>query len=301
MQKYLEMLRYGRPEGSATQKMFCNKYLKPVFGRPDGDGNYHIEVGKSNLIFTSHHDTVHHKEGLFNPIVDKNDIVHADPSASCLGADCTTGVWLMLEMIKAGISGLYVVHSGEEVGCLGSQAYTYNQNDYLVANKSICISFDRMGTNSVITHQLGGRTCSEAFAASFIDALAPLRYEPDSTGVYTDSNEYAHIIPECTNLSVGYYSQHTAKEIQDLRFLTSLRDQLITMDWTNLRVEREPSHYDYTDFDYAEEYYSSKPVVTDNRMLRLVKQYPEDIVVLLESYGFDYNDLYDELMKGAYQ
>jgi hypothetical protein len=299
MQKYLDMLRYGRPEGSATQKMFCNKYLKPAFGKPDKYGNYILEVGNTDIIFTSHHDTVHQKEGLFDVILDKRGIIHAATNASCLGADCTTGVWLMLEMIAAGVPGLYVVHAGEEVGCVGSRQYVAD-NEVMLANKGICISFDRMGKQSVITHQLGGRTASDAFAFSLADALAPLSYGLDNTGVFTDSNEYAHVVSECTNLSVGYYSQHSVNETQDLKFLLKLRDQLVTMDWTNLKVEREPVSYDWDDYDYIDKHLNDVGIV-DQRMLKLVKQNPEDIVSLLQEYGFDYNDLYDELMKGYYQ
>jgi hypothetical protein len=41
--------------------------------------------------------------------------------SNCLGADCTTGVWLILEMIKANVPGVYVIHSDEEVGGKGAR------------------------------------------------------------------------------------------------------------------------------------------------------------------------------------
>jgi hypothetical protein len=56
--KLIEMLAYKRPQGSDTQKDFCIKYLHPVFGKPDRDGNYIKSIGtKPNVAFTAHHDT----------------------------------------------------------------------------------------------------------------------------------------------------------------------------------------------------------------------------------------------------
>jgi len=38
--------------------------------------------------------------------------------------------------------------------------------------------------------------------------------------------EFADIIPECTNLSVGYFDQHSVKERQDIKFLEDLANAL---------------------------------------------------------------------------
>src|SRR3546814_793550 len=59
-----------------------------------------------------------------------------------------------------------------------------------------------------------------AFATNLASALnrqnSGFRYAPDDTGVYTDTNEYAGIVPECTNLSVGYQRQHGPRETLDV-------------------------------------------------------------------------------------
>ena len=168
----IEMLRYKRPEGSLTQREFCKRFLEPTFGRPDQHGNYvHIVGDKPNLCFTAHHDTVHKDDGMQQLIV-MNDVVSvADPKkSSCLGADCTTGVWLMLGMIDYGVEGVYVVHAAEEVGCKGSRALVNDFPEWL-GHIDAVISFDRYGTESVITHQMGLRTASDAFAVSFAKAL----------------------------------------------------------------------------------------------------------------------------------
>ena len=124
MYSLIEMLRYKRPQGSSTQQEFCERFLEPHFGLPDVDGNYILRIGDNpKICFASHHDTVHKTEGLQQLVVTNNVVSVADPAiSSCLGADCTTGVWLMMGMIEQGIEGVYVVHAAEEIGCIGSSA-----------------------------------------------------------------------------------------------------------------------------------------------------------------------------------
>jgi hypothetical protein len=78
------------------------------------------------------------------------------------------------------------------------------------------------------------------FAWSLIDALDLHDYRsmPDPTGVYTDSESYAWLVPECTNISVGYENQHSSRESQDLVFAADLRDRLIGFDESLLLQER---------------------------------------------------------------
>ena len=189
MYSLIEMLRYMRPEASQAQKEFCLRFLEPTFGLPDIHGNYvHIIGDKPRLCFASHHDTVHKQSG-YQKLVVMNDVVSVADSktSNCLGADCTTGVWLMLNMIEAGIEGVYVVHAAEEIGCKGSRALVADNPPWL-SHLDAVISFDRYGDNSVITHQMGMRTASDEFAKSFAAALDLPQLEADTGGSYTDSN-----------------------------------------------------------------------------------------------------------------
>ena len=250
LRDYLEMLRYRRPEGSRTQAKFCNRFLKPIFGDPDEHGNFILQIGDNPWIaFTAHHDTVHSVEGKQSLSIDqsKGHVFCVTRNSDCLGADCTTGVWLILQMIEAKVPGMYIIHAAEEEGCKGSRALVADAPDWL-SDLSTVISFDRKGTNSIITKQMGFRTASDDFAKSLAEVLN-LDLTPDPTGSYTDSNEYAGIVPECTNLSVGYYHQHTKGEYQDLRYLITLRDALISADWTKIRISREPEADDWWDWD----------------------------------------------------
>ena len=253
MYSLIEMLRYKRPQGTQTQDEFCERFLEPHFGLPDRHGNYILSIGETpTLCFASHHDTVHRTEGLQQLVVTSNVVSVADTSiSSCLGADCTTGVWLMLGMIEAGIEGVYVVHAAEEVGCVGSSALV-KDNPYWLTGIDAVISFDRYGDTSVITHQIGKRTASSEFATSFADAVDLPQLIADPNGSYTDSNEYADVVPECTNISVGYYGQHGVNETQDLEFADLLMYKLCAADWSKLVIARDPSLYEsqYEDDNY---------------------------------------------------
>ena len=332
MQKLLSMLEYARPEGSVAQDMFNGHFLFPVFGPADKHGNYIKTIGdKPRLAFMAHHDTVHTTSCIQQVNVTDGFIWS---NSNCLGADCTTGVWLILEMIKAGIEGTYVVHAGEEIGCLGSRALVADDPEWLY-HTDAAISFDRKGYKSVITYQMGVRTASDAFAESFADAVG-MDFEADDGGSYTDSNEYANVIPECTNISVGYFAQHTDKERQDATFALTLRDALITADWSKIVAVRDPEVYDtlYTPksstfvsrFDRpvdgqdewnewlwkqndaqndADTYYSNYDDVPDvnsteqGKIENLLVEYSPEMAEVLIQYGFTANQLMDDMEMGV--
>lgn len=289
MPKLLEMLSYRRPEGSDTQKEFCRRFLEPVFGLPDRHGNFtHIVYGDAEYVttcFTSHHDTVHHNEGIQKVIFDPH-LGHAyteDPDSNCLGADCTTGIWLMLEMIEAGVPGVYCVFAGEESGCVGSTALL-KDNPYWLDDIDVMISFDRYGLDSIITHQASGRTASDDFAKSLAEALDMDNLKPDPGGIFTDSYVFSDTVNECTNLSVGYYNQHTKKEYQDTHFALHLVDKLINADWSKLVVARDPDLYENLHGD-------PKP----DSVEEIVWQNPYEVAELLESWGFTAHQLNEAL------
>lgn len=283
---YIEMLTYKRPQGSESQKDFCERYLEPLFGKPDAVGNYILTVGDNpDIAFMSHHDTVHHMGG--RQIVETH-YPFVKATADCLGADCTSGIYIMLNMIHAGVKGVYIVHAAEEVGCIGSRHIVQN-TPHVVENCEIAISFDRFGYDSIITHQMGSRTCSEAFSRS-LSAILNENLQSDNTGSYTDSNEYRGIISECTNVSVGYFKQHTSKEYQDLRFLDELVQRCIDADWNQLVISRQPTMVDEYKWDVFDD--ADKDGMT---MYDVVYDRPEEVAKLLESFGYNVSGLLDDL------
>lgn len=282
-QTYIDMVSYMRPEGSVAQKQFCQKYLEPVFGQPDQAGNYILRIGKPKVAYMSHHDTVHDKSGRQKVAIDAEFAYSVD--GNCLGADCTTGIYIMLRMIQAGVEGLYIVHAAEEVGCRGS-GYIATQTPEVVQGIDFAISFDRYGYNSIITHQMGMRTCSDKFADS-LEFCLDLGYNCDTRGSYTDSNEYTALIPECTNISVGYFSQHTKKESQDLIFMDQVADAFINADMSSLLVDRDCT----TDAPLLDDSF------TDLDLEQIVAQHPKSVAKLLQSFGYSANGLREDIQE----
>jgi hypothetical protein len=249
---FLTMLTYKRPAWSASEAAFIARYIVPTGAQPDSFGNYWLDVRaaddvQNRVLWSSHTDTVHSAGGMQGIIY--GDGIATSDSNDCLGADCTAGVWLMVNMIRAGVPGLYVFHRAEEIGGLGSQ-YIKEHTPEALHGIEIAIAFDRRGFRDVITYQGGQRTASDAFAASFSAALSATgfrwqEYEASTGGTFTDTANYKRIVPECSNIAVGYLHAHGPDESQDVAFACDLLDSLIALDQSKLVAERDPTATEY--------------------------------------------------------
>lgn len=237
----LNMLSYKRRGGSKGELEFIRRFVLPLGALSDGFGNHWLRIGESPILFSSHTDTVHRSEGNQAKALrySKSQGFISIQGSECLGADCGTGVWLMREMILAKIPGLYVFHAQEETGGEGS-LYVAEKTPEKLKDIKIAIAFDRMGEEDIITHQTGHRCCSDAFAVSLKNLLA-MSYKNLAHGTFTDTANYTHLIPECTNISVGYHNAHQKSEYQDMWHALALRNSLIRADWSKLVVERDPA------------------------------------------------------------
>lgn len=216
---------------------------------------YFLTVGDAdNLLFTSHLDTASYES---HPTRVKrkqlgSGLVGTD-GTTILGADDKAGVAVMLHMIRAKVPGHYMFYVGEERGMKGSLAHIkkLSQEGYPYSQ---VVSFDRGGDNSIITHQLAEPCASPEYVAALRTELSKHRlvYRGDDTGTYTDS--YSHIgrAVEATNLSVGYYRQHTVSEVQDLGFLGVLAEAATKIPWGELPLVGVEGMYDYNRWgDYS--------------------------------------------------
>ena len=284
----LRMLTYRRPYGGETVDQFCAEFLDHIDAITiDGFGNRLITVGddQPSTLFSSHTDTVHLDDGRQKIIVDQfSGLVYKDDDQP-LGADCATGIYIMLKMIAAKIPGLYIFHAGEEIGGLGS-AWIVENNPSLLDNIDRAIAFDRKLDHSVITEQCSGRCCSDTFAQAIADQLGG-KFKIDPTGSFTDTANYIDLVSECTNISVGYDCEHTAAEYQDLSFLDQLIPALIALDWQSLPIDRDHTAADcvprYTGID-------SDPVIVDYLdAIHLIETDPDYAADLLyQAYGRDH-------------
>jgi hypothetical protein len=236
---FLQLTSKTYPYGFETE---LERYL-PKEIQKDKWGNYFLKIGESKTIFASHLDTACKDQVDVQHRIQGN-IIKTD-GKSVLGADDKAGVVVLLYLIEKKIPGLYYFFIGEEVGCIGSGDASTDVEFF--KNYDRIISFDRRGTDSVITYQSSLRCCSEGFAESLSKELNKrgLNFKPDNTGVYTDSAEFTSVIPECTNISVGYYKEHTYAEHQDIEHLRKLCRAAAMVNWENLPTIRNINSKEY--------------------------------------------------------
>jgi hypothetical protein len=286
----IDILSLRRVAHGPAETTMIERYIAPLKPEQDKYGNYFLTMldaqgNEPTVAFTAHTDTVH--SDLPTTTSEDTHVQNqkvkignhmaklTDPFEDCLGADDGTGIWILLNLIKAGVPGLYCFYRDEETGRNGSEwSARYNAERY--ASIDMMLSFDRRGTTDIITHQMGERCCSELFAEHVASAIDSQCY-PDDTGSFTDSYSFMHLIPECTNVCVGYYAQHTGMERQDLTWAAYLVNQLIAINWSIVPVERDPqaaddlSHYTMAD---------------------LLETCPDEVASILEEYmGLTFEDL----------
>ena len=247
IQDILKTKRCHNSTGELNFVAWLYKYLEALKVKPKtmAEGAVVVELGGKTL-FSCHVDTVHSKEesdGSFQPLFFDPAFGHifcGDKKSGCLGADDGAGIYIMLMMIEAGVKGSYIFHRGEEKG--GISAYAM-KDKYVAWLKGFnaCIAFDRPDTYEVICTQ-GGQVCASlAYGTALAEALIAqgLDYEVSHRGVFTDSKVYRQLIPECINLGVGYFSQHSNSEYLDWSHLTELTKAVINVDWDTLKPSRK--------------------------------------------------------------
>ena len=232
---FLKLTQWTYPHGTESK-------LKPFLPKgfqEDDFGNYFIKIGESDTMFTCHLDTCSPLYQKVNHVIGSK-IIKTD-GKTILGADDKAGMTVLLYMIEKGVPGLYYFFIGEEVGGIGSSAAS--SMSFSEYNK--CVSFDRRGYDSVITEQWFGKCCSDEFAQALANSLnkahLSFNFRPDPTGIFTDSASFMDDIPECTNISVGYFSEHQVTESQNIQFLTNLCEAVVKIDWSSLPVMRNPN------------------------------------------------------------
>ena len=217
------MLQHKRPANTNGEVTWIERWIDPLGCDKDAYGNRYIIIGNQpTTIYSSHTDTVHHNEGRIKLKI-KSGIISCKKS-SCLGADDGAGVYIMREMIKKGVKGIYIFHREEECG-MGGSAYMVKTSPPFMANVNKVVAFDRKGTQDIINRQGGRRTASDTFCTSLASMIG-MGHVP-CTGVFTDSESYADDIPECTNLSVGYEHAHSSNEYLDTDYLFELTRRMI--------------------------------------------------------------------------
>lgn len=269
-----DLLSQPTPHGSEKLLFPYMPFItrKDLIGHCDGKGNLIVDVGKPKsdfyTVFSSHMDTVHtekykeRKINLFMTMAGKgvkteeagmvyagewfmsksNKDLYVTPCV--LGADDKLGVYIMSMMIMKNIPGRYIFHVGEERGCIGAHYIADHKPDPLKGMKR-AIAFDRANYGDVIAHQHGERGSSTKFSSALAAALnehlpAKQKFTSDIHGVFTDTGCYHKLVPECCNLSVGYFNQHGPSEHFDAIWLEGmLLPAILKIKWEDLPTERD--------------------------------------------------------------
>ena len=243
------MRRAGTPSEARFVQWLCRQ-IEDLGRVPEVDGYGNIWVVDGyNTLLTCHTDTVCDPKLHFDTqeiAIDMQGMIMLVPHETnptgrgqCLGADDGAGVAILLNLMKHGAPVDFVFFREEEIGGRGSD-WTAGALVSKLKSYSHAVAFDRRGTRDVITHQAGTRCCSDAFASALAAQLG-MNYAPSDAGVFTDTANLIEIIPECTNISVGYYSEHGATETLDYTHWCKLLEALKRVDWRKLPAERDPS------------------------------------------------------------
>lgn len=242
------MRPYSSPEEGSVIPYLLRQLPEDAPAWIDGAGNLHVDMRTNHrhrTLFVGHTDTVHRLGG---PNYFREDAVgiHATGGVP-LGADDAAGVSIMTAMIGT-VPAYYIFTRGEECGGIGS-CHLAEYHKELLREFDRAIAFDRKGTADVITHQMHGQCASDEFAGALADALnsadEELLYTPSDKGIYTDTAEFTGIIPECTNISVGYYGEHTKTEWLDTAHHRALLRAVLLVDWDALPVGTIPEEDEF--------------------------------------------------------
>lgn len=237
---FLSFVTETYPHGFEEEVM----HLMPSNLEKDKFGNYYKIIGNSDVMFTSHLDTASYKKSKINlfSFTEGSDEFICTDGTTILGADDKAGVAVMLYMMEHNIPGIYYFFMGEERGCIGSSAVASELESFPFLNgvKKV-ISFDRRNYHSIITYQMGGVCCSDEFAKELASALnaAGMDMKLDPTGILTDSACFMDDMPEITNISVGYFNEHTGEEVQNMTFLIELAEACVKVDWNSIKTYRK--------------------------------------------------------------
>ena len=243
---------------SLTTKTYPNPHEDEVLEflpelEKDNIGNYYKIIGDSKTpetMFCCHLDTADRiqKDVVLLNFIEEDETGKYTPEeyiltdgSSILGAYYKAGTAVMLYLMAHGVPGLYYFFIGEERGGIGSRALAaqFFDMDYL-QNVKRCTAFDRRDYHSVITRQGGTVCCSDEFGNALCRELNAhgLNLTLDTTGVFTDSKSFIDDIPECVNISVGYFHEHSSNEYQNMTYLQLLAEASSKINWDALPTVR---------------------------------------------------------------
>lgn len=134
-----------------------------------------------------------------------------------LGADDKNGIWVILQLLKAGYEVNFAFCHSEEIGGAGSSQIVQDRElAEFIEKCQYCLVIDRRNDSDIIGY--GNKYCMglddrlEAFAKEN-------NYKYHCVhGAVSDADRFSTLI-ECVNLSCGYYDAHSSTEYTNLNEL----------------------------------------------------------------------------------
>jgi len=241
-QLFLDLTEYTVPFGyEARLEPILYKIVPNL--KKDAYGNYHIRIGNSKTLFTSHLDTYSKRREKINHVV-KGGVISTD-GTTVLGGDNKNGVVILLYMITQGVPGIYYFFRGEEGvvtgrSCNGS-TWLLKKDSSIYTSVDRAIAFDRRGKGSIVTKQRARICCSDEFADALCDDFGALGLPFKKDYAYgTDSAVFMDIVPEITNISSGGEYEHSFMESTNINYTARVAHAATQINWEALPTKRNP-------------------------------------------------------------
>jgi hypothetical protein len=253
-QLFLELTKYTVPFGYEKTLESILYSIVPNL-KKDEYGNYHIKIGNSKTLFTSHLDTYSKRREKINHVVNGDKI--STDGTTILGGDNKNGVLILLYMITKNKPGNYYFFVGEEgivtgKSCNGSN-WLLKNNSSIYTSVDRAIAFDRRGKGSIVTKQRGRHCCSDEFADALVEQFGDngLSFKKDYA-YGTDSAVFMDIVPEITNISSGGEYEHSFMEFTNINYTKRIANAAVKIDWESLPTIRKPEPVDtsYSDREW---------------------------------------------------
>jgi len=278
---FLELTKFTIPFGYEDSIVpFINKTINKKLIK-DSVGNYYIEIGDSETLFTTHLDTYSNEMEKVNHVID-GDIIATDGN-TILGGDNKNGTTILMYMITKNIPGTYYFFIGEEPLSSGG---LYGSGNILMENEKFfkkfkrAIAFDRKQKGSVVIRQMARKCCSDDFANSLINEfdINGMTFKQDPEAYYTDTATFLDIIPEITNISAGGWGEHTKNEYTDISYVKKIAKVACKIKWEELPTTRIPKVSVKQDHD-IDKFYNTSDIKESNQTF-------EKVDYLLTMFGY---------------
>lgn len=245
VQIFETLVKMSQPVMKKTMRKFLRKQYKKVIETKE----YVYAEGDIPVALVAHMDTVF-KTQPEDVFYDRQKNVMWSPDG--LGADDRAGVFMIMNIVKAGFRPHIIFTTDEEIGGLGAKELSKKKMPF--KELSYIIQLDRRGTNDCVFYD-----CDNPEFTAYIEKFGFV----ETWGTFTD---ISYLCPAWgvagVNLSVGYENEHSAVETLHVNAWKATFEKV-----KNILSETEFPYFKYIPVDYAALYggMSSKGLANNSR------------------------------------